>query len=287
MRDLLLFYFLSFFLKFLEDISPFVGLLVPLFWTSCDICPFFWPWWTPCLHASSPACNGFLPLLQHLLTSWVPAWQLNHIHILVHGSSIGGTKTWDHVCIPCWQICILIKTYSHYTEKVQTKSQVSVISNNLSFGLLHNDFADFNVSWEEKENHKTSYLCFKKWMEKGIGNNTCDQEVCRCWTRDESEESIPCVKRSTQATGSTLTLNVTKSTKQGYQWSHKKDWCTQIYFLKTTATLENPKVTHPKKQNRNAFVSGRKCELWWNRTICTLFPSRIQIIVHNVAIQLI
>ena len=30
-----------FFLKFLEDINPFVGPLIPLFWTSGDVCPGF------------------------------------------------------------------------------------------------------------------------------------------------------------------------------------------------------------------------------------------------------
>ena len=30
-----------FFIKFLEDISPFYGPLMPLFWTSGDVCPGF------------------------------------------------------------------------------------------------------------------------------------------------------------------------------------------------------------------------------------------------------
>ena len=33
--------FLSFISNFLEDVSPFVGSLVSLFWTSCDVCPGF------------------------------------------------------------------------------------------------------------------------------------------------------------------------------------------------------------------------------------------------------
>ena len=48
---------------FLEDISPFVGPLIPLFWTSGDVCPGSerqggFPW----LHASSLVSNGLLRL---------------------------------------------------------------------------------------------------------------------------------------------------------------------------------------------------------------------------------
>ena len=47
----------------LEDMSPFVGLLISLFWTFGDICPGFLSHGRfPCLHASSPTRNGFLRL---------------------------------------------------------------------------------------------------------------------------------------------------------------------------------------------------------------------------------
>ena len=42
------------------EISPFVGLLINLSWTSSDVCPGFWSQWIRCLSGASPACNGFL-----------------------------------------------------------------------------------------------------------------------------------------------------------------------------------------------------------------------------------
>ena len=50
-----------FFINFLEDISPFYGPLIPVFWTSGDVCPGFQGHRASShLLASSPACNGFL-----------------------------------------------------------------------------------------------------------------------------------------------------------------------------------------------------------------------------------
>ena len=51
----------SFLKKYLEDISPLVGLLIPLFWTSGDVCPGFQSLGSvPCLHVSLPAQNRLL-----------------------------------------------------------------------------------------------------------------------------------------------------------------------------------------------------------------------------------
>ena len=45
----------------LDDISPFCGLLIPLFWTSHEVCPGFLSQSRfPCLHPLSPACQRFL-----------------------------------------------------------------------------------------------------------------------------------------------------------------------------------------------------------------------------------
>ena len=51
----------NFFFKFLMDTCPFMGPLIPLFWTSGDVClQFQSQGGTPHLHASSLACNGIL-----------------------------------------------------------------------------------------------------------------------------------------------------------------------------------------------------------------------------------
>ena len=61
---------------------PFVGPLIPLFWTSGDVCPVFQSQGGSlacrlcCLHAMDSSDS---PLVQHLLTSCRPAWQLAEI----------------------------------------------------------------------------------------------------------------------------------------------------------------------------------------------------------------
>ena len=67
------------FFKLLEDTCPFCGA------TDTPVLDFWWrlPWvskprWTR-LHAFLPACySSDSPLVQHLLTSWQPAWQPSH-----------------------------------------------------------------------------------------------------------------------------------------------------------------------------------------------------------------
>ena len=69
------------FFKKMEDISPFVGPLIPLLLTSGDICPGF-----ESQGGSSVAYfvaritmdSSDSPLVQHLLTFWWPALQLSH-----------------------------------------------------------------------------------------------------------------------------------------------------------------------------------------------------------------
>ena len=72
-----------FFKKNLEDMSLFVGTLIPLFWISSDVSSGFQS------QSGQPySCLAEvyvlhipwdLPLVQHLQTSWQPAWQLSHL----------------------------------------------------------------------------------------------------------------------------------------------------------------------------------------------------------------
>ena len=59
--------------------------------------------------------------------------------------------------------------------------------------------------------------------------NTGHQEVSRCCTRGESEESVAFTRWNRQVRVSTLALNPkvidTRNPKHGYQLPHKKDWC--------------------------------------------------------------
>ena len=74
-------FFLSF-EKILEDISPFYGPLISLFWTSSDVsCGFQNQSEQPysCLADAYMLHNPWdSPLVQHLLTSWQPLWQPSH-----------------------------------------------------------------------------------------------------------------------------------------------------------------------------------------------------------------
>ena len=62
------------------------------------------------------------------------------------------------------------------------------------------------------------------------------QEVSRCHTRGESEESIAHRQWNMQARDSSWPWNpradVTRCPKQGYEWPHKKDLCPQKLFKK-------------------------------------------------------
>ena len=64
---------------------------------------------------------------------------------------------------------------------------------------------------------------------KRLGCHAGHQEVSRCHTRGESEESIVHRWWSMQVRESTLALkprvDVITSSKRGYQWRHKKDLC--------------------------------------------------------------
>ena len=85
------------FKKNLEDISPFVGSLIPLFWTSGEICPGFQSQGGPinCIYIIwiSPACNGFLRFTSgatpaDLLTASIaaePFWS-KYLHTYMHYS---------------------------------------------------------------------------------------------------------------------------------------------------------------------------------------------------------
>ena len=54
----------------------FVGPLIPLFWTSGDVCPGFQSQGGSRLHAFLPASySSDSPLVWHLLTAWQPAWR--------------------------------------------------------------------------------------------------------------------------------------------------------------------------------------------------------------------
>ena len=80
-----------------------------------------------------------------------------------------------------------------------------------------------------------SYLCYTH-----VGNATnClagHQEVSRCCTRGESEESVAHRRGSTQARDPPWllkpTAGITRCLKQAFQWHHKKDLCTPKNFKK-------------------------------------------------------
>ena len=65
----------------------------------------------------------------------------------------------------------------------------------------------------------------------------------KCHTRGESEESVVCRWGSMQVRESTLVLkpraDVTRSSKQGYQWPHKKDLCPTKFFKKIAFILKD------------------------------------------------
>ena len=75
--------FWVFFKKFSEDMTPFFGTLVPLFWTSGDVSSGFRSQsGQPYSHFTEAyMCNipWDSPLVQHLPTSWQPAWQPSHL----------------------------------------------------------------------------------------------------------------------------------------------------------------------------------------------------------------
>ena len=67
------------------------------------------------------------------------------------------------------------------------------------------------------------------------------EEVSRCHTRGDSEESAACGRWSMQVREPTLALiprvDVTRSSKREYQWPHKKHWYPPIVFSKNIAVL--------------------------------------------------
>ena len=91
---------LFFFVNFWRTSVIFVGLLIPLFWTSGDIWPGFQSQggclicMFPRLH---PMDSSDSPLVQHLLTSWRPALQLNLL-LFLFLKIFGGHKSFlcDH-----------------------------------------------------------------------------------------------------------------------------------------------------------------------------------------------
>ena len=87
-----------FLLKYLEDISPFCGSLIPLFWTSGDVCPGFQ---SQCgsshFHASSPAHNGILRLPSAATPAdlFVDSMAAETFSSTYLWTSIGGAWDWD------------------------------------------------------------------------------------------------------------------------------------------------------------------------------------------------
>ena len=77
------------------------------------------------------------------------------------------------------------------------------------------------------------------WIQKGLVWHAGHQEISRCCTRVESEESIACRQQNTQVRESTLPLkprvDIGRSSKQDCQWPHRKDGC-------------YPKKQNPKKR---------------------------------------
>ena len=88
-------------------------------------------------------------------------------------------------------------------------------------------------------------------------------------TIGEFEESIACRQWSTQVLGCTLTskirADVTRSPKQGYQWSHKKEWCPPIIFLKKWGS-----------NLRHIFSIVIYFRIWDSRNlqVCVTFPRK-------------
>ena len=89
------------------------------------------------------------------------------------------------------------------------------------------------------ESHQCLAGMWKRWLSCHAG---C-QEVGRCRTRGESQGMCNITHMSPLSSNKaepTLALksrgDVTRSPKQGYQWPHKKDSCTQIFFKKNLQT---------------------------------------------------
>ena len=65
-------------------------------------------------------------------------------------------------------------------------------------------------------------ICVQDYGSEWLSHHICDQEINRCHTKGESEESIG--RQSLQMRGSTVAFkpraDVTRSPKQGFQWPH-------------------------------------------------------------------
>ena len=88
--------FLVFLKQTVDDIRPFLWPLIPLSWTSGDVC-------TEPSRIPSLVNNKFLssPLVQQLLNSWPPAWQPRCFRsTYLNGYKHGWAQAWDSAVVP-------------------------------------------------------------------------------------------------------------------------------------------------------------------------------------------
>ena len=116
----------SIFKQFLEDVSPFGGPLLPLFWISGYISSGFQSRSRQftlgrIIHI---ACSFDWPLVWHLLTSWWTAWYLRHSLLHRWGQKLVGLETGtyratSHSVISCWIsfFCIAKIKGSNFAEE--------------------------------------------------------------------------------------------------------------------------------------------------------------------------
>ena len=87
------------------------------------------------------------------------------------------------------------------------------------------------------------HACTSMWIKKGSAAMLAVKRSAGV-TRGESEESVVYRQENIQARESNLILkpreDVTRSPKQGYQWPHKKDWCSpKISITKTISSYSD------------------------------------------------
>ena len=96
-----------------------------------------------------------------------------------------------------------------------------------------------------------------KWLSCHAG---C-QEIGRCHTRGDSEESVVCKGWSMQVRESTLALkprvDVTRIPKQGYQWPHKKVLCPPKF-------KKSEKIRKHSSRMYTTHFCGWGRGVWWS-----------------------
>ena len=110
--------------KIWEDISPFVGPLIPLFWTSGDVSSEFHLCLAEAYVLHVPWDS---PLVQHRLTSWWPAWQPSCFLPSTCEQALVGLKTGTYFAA------------THSVRPGRYSTDRTMLAWDLNFGFSRND----------------------------------------------------------------------------------------------------------------------------------------------------